>query len=333
MSDTVPTAPVAPADEVKSLIQVPDSKPDAPPAYSPYLVPGPQGPAVPPPAALPAGMPVVYYSPQQPTTFPLHQPGNAAPVQYQPGRYPAPRQTPVTWMPGPTPMPDCLPGLELLTQLDSIHVLQHFQPVERVVNFEMNNRYDVRNDENQMVYTVNEDTDDYTRNVYKGLRPFVLRVTDALGREVMTMQRPFKCTVCCYCCCPSTRQEMEVQCPPGVTLGFIREQWRLCRALFSIQNEKREAVMSIRGPCATYRCCSSSVFQVTSLEGVSTGSITKKWTGLMTEVVDADHFEIQFPLDLDVKKKAMIFAASFLIDFMYFERSAESYHQSRRHHH
>lgn len=59
-----------------------------------------------------------------------------------------------------------------------------------------------------MVYIVTEDTDDFTRNAYRTLRPFVLRVTDFTGREIMTMQRPFRCTCCCFCC-PSTRQEVR----------------------------------------------------------------------------------------------------------------------------
>ncbi|XP_034852288.1 phospholipid scramblase 4-like [Mirounga leonina] len=60
-----------------------------------------------------------------------------------------------------------------------------------------------------MVYIVTEDTDDFTRNAYRTLRPFVLRVTDCMGREIMTMQRPFRCTYCCLCC-PSTRQEVVI---------------------------------------------------------------------------------------------------------------------------
>lgn len=61
-----------------------------------------------------------------------------------------------------------------------------------------------------MVYIVTEDTDDYTRNAYRNLRPFVLRVTDCLGREIMTMQRPFRCTCCCFCC-SCARQEVREQ--------------------------------------------------------------------------------------------------------------------------
>ena len=43
------------------------------------------------------------------------------------------------------------------------------------------------------------------------------------------------------------------------------------------------------------------------------GSITRKWNGMLSAMSDADHFEIHFPLDLDVTMKAMIFRACFLI--------------------
>ncbi|XP_016021603.2 phospholipid scramblase 4 isoform X3 [Rousettus aegyptiacus] len=240
MSGVDPAAPKEPTDEVENQIKSPDPRPDAPPDYNSHFVPGPPGAAVLPPAGYPGGLPMGYYSPRQPSTFPLCQPiGGTHPIQYQPGKYPVPNQSaPITWMPGPTFMPNCPPGLEYLTQL-------------------------------------------------------------------------------------------EVQCPPGVTIGFVMEHWNLCRAVYSIQNEKKENVMRVRGPCSTYGCGSDSVFEVKSLDGVSDiGNIIRKWNGLMSSMGDADHFDIHFPLDLDVKMKAMIFGACFLIDFMYFERSPPQ-HSSR----
>ncbi|XP_044610648.1 phospholipid scramblase 4 [Equus asinus] len=331
MSGVVPTAPEKPAEEGENRVEAPDPRPDNPPNYKSHCVQGPPGPAVPPPASCPGGLPMRFYSPQQPSTFPLYQPTSGIdPIQYQPGKHPMPNQSaPITWMPGPTLMPNCPPGLECLAQLDNIHVLQHFEPLEKVTGFETNNRYDIKNDLDQMVYIVTEDTDDFTRNSYRTLRPFVLRVTDCGGREIMTMQRPFRCTCCCFCC-PSARQELEVQCPPGVTIGFVAEHWNLCRAVYSIQNEKKENVLGVRGPCSTYGCGSDSVFEVISLDGVSNiGSIVRKWNGLLSAMGDADHFEIHFPLDLDVKMKAVIFGACFLIDFMYFERPHHNVHQDR----
>lgn len=320
---SVHTVPEQPAGEMENQIKSPDPGPGAPPEYNSHFVPGPPGPAAPLPPGYPGGLPVGYYSPHQPSTFPLYLPTSGRhPIQYQPGKYPAPQHSvPVVWMPMPTLMLNCPPGLEYLAQLDNIHVLQHFEPLEIITGFETNNRYDIKNNLDQMVYFVNEDTDDYTRNAYRTLRPFVLRVTDFMGREIMTMQRPFRCSCCCFCC-PSTRQELEVQCPPGVTIGFVAEHWNLCRAVYSIQNERKEDMMGVYGPCSTYGCGSDSVFEVISLDGVSSiGSITRKWNGVLSAMSDADHFEIHFPIDLDVKMKAMIFGACFLIDFMYFESS------------
>nr|KAF6383272.1 hypothetical protein mPipKuh1_013728 [Pipistrellus kuhlii] len=249
-------------------------------------MPGPPGASVFPPAGYPRGLPMGY-NPQQPSAFSYCQPTSSThPIQYQPGNYPVPNKpASIIWMPGPTLMADCPPGLEYLKQLDNIHVLQHFEPLEMITHFETNNKYDIKNNLDQMVYIVTEDTDDFTRNAYRTLRPFVLRVSDFMGREIMTMQRPFRCTCCCFCC-PSTRQELEVQCPPGITIGFVMDHWNLCRAVYSIQNEKKENVLSV-------------------------------------PMGHADHFDIHFPLDLDVKMKAMIFGACFLIDFMYFERSPQ----------
>ncbi|XP_066203357.1 phospholipid scramblase 4 [Saccopteryx leptura] len=320
MSGVVPTAPEQTANEMKNQTRSTDPRPEAPPDYNSHVVPGPPVTAVPPPASHPGGLPVGDRGPQQPGPYPFGPPlGGTHPIQCQPGKHPVPDQSaPITWMPVPAPVPNCPPGLEYLTQLDNIHVLQHFEPLESV---DTHNKYDIKNNLDQMVYTVTEDAGDFTKNAYRTLRPFVLRVTDFRGREIMTMHRPFRCTCCCLCC-PSTRQEMQVHCPPGVPIGFVRDHWNLCRAVYSIQNERKENVLRMRGPCSTYGCGADSVFEVTALDGVSSvGRVIRKWNGVMSAMGDADHFDIRFPLDLDVKMKAMIFGACFLLDFMYFERA------------
>lgn len=48
--------------------------------------------------------------------------------------------------------------------------------------------------------------------------------------------------------------------------------------------------------------------------GKSIGRISKQWSGLLKEAfTDADNFGIQFPLDMDVKMKAVLMGACFLI--------------------
>lgn len=57
-----------------------------------------------------------------------------------------------------------------------------------------------------------------------------------------------------------------------------------------------------------------SLFQITTNNGEQVGKISKQWSGLAREMfTDADFFGINFPLDLDVKMKAVMLGACFLI--------------------
>lgn len=50
------------------------------------------------------------------------------------------------------------------------------------------------------------------------------------------------------------------------------------------------------------------------MDEVSIGKISKQWTGLLREVfTDSDNFGIQFPMDLDVRMKAVMIGVCFLI--------------------
>lgn len=55
--------------------------------------------------------------------------------------------------------------------------------------------------------------------------------------------------------------------------------------------------------------------QILTMDEISKiGKISKQWTGLLREAfTDSDNFGIQFPMDLDVKMKAVMIGACFLI--------------------
>ncbi|RMC02129.1 hypothetical protein DUI87_21293 [Hirundo rustica rustica] len=249
------------------------------------------------------------------------------------------------WMPIPPSIPNCPPGLEYLTQkvpltdferglpsqraaaglagvsdqtlLGTEHVVSHFSVV---TGFETNNKYELKNALGQRVYFAAEDTDCLTRNCWGPSRPFTIRIIDNLGREVITLQRPLRCSLCC---CPCCLQELEVQAPPGTTVGYVVQNWHACLPKFTIQDEKRMDVLKIIGPCIACRCCEDVNFEVKSLdETCAVGRISKQWTGFVREAfTDSDNFGISFPMDLDVKMKAVMIGACFLIDFMFFEYS------------
>ena len=55
-------------------------------------------------------------------------------------------------------------------------------------------------------------------------------------------------------------------------------------------------------------------------DGEEIGKVAKQFSGVARELItDADNFSVSFPLDLDVKIKAVLFGAVFLIDMMFFE--------------
>lgn len=286
----------------------------------------------PPPATAP-GMP--YGSPQQfPGTYqaagsygfqaqPMGVPGGfvVPPVQNQP------TMDGTIWMPIPPSIPNCPPGLEYLTQIDQILIHQQLEILEIVTGFEENNKYELKNALGQRVYFAAEDTDCLTRNCCGSSRPFTIRIVDNLGREVITLQRPLRCS---DCCCPCCLQELEVQAPPGKTVGYVVQNWHVCLPKFTIQDETRKDILKITGPCVVCRCCEDIHFEVKSLDETCTvGRISKQWTGFVQEMfTDADNFGISFPMDLDVKMKAVMIGACFLIDFMFFEHGGNKHQRA-----
>ncbi|KHJ89797.1 Scramblase [Oesophagostomum dentatum] len=84
------------------------------------------------------------------------------------------------------------------------------------------------------------------------------------------------------------------------------------------------------GLFANFGCCATECIVesppgnvVVTPSGQEIGSITKKWGGWLREAyTDADIFSVTFPIDLDVHAKAILLAATFLVDFMEFEQTA-----------
>lgn len=308
----------------------PHPKTNFPPAYNPQFPPagfqgptgqtgysGPQGTYLAPQAGY-LGPYNAYQGPPAGSPIPPGPGHPGFPVQSQPGYGQLAGPAGAAWMPAPAPPLNCPPGLEYLSQIDQILVHQQIELLEVLIGFETNNKYEIKNSLGQRVYFAVEDNDCCTRNCCGPSRPFNLKILDNLGREVVTMERPLRCSSCCFPCC---LQEIEIQAPPGVPIGYVTQKWHPCLPKFTVQNERREDVLKIIGPCIVCSCCSDIDFEIKSLdEQTVVGKISKQWSGIVREAfTDADNFGIQFPLDLDVKIKAVMLGACFLIDFMFFE--------------
>lgn len=215
------------------------------------------------------------------------------------------------------------PGLEYLTQIDQILIHQKIELLEAFVGFETNNKYEIKNSMGQIVYKANEDTDCCTRQCCGSLRSFDLDIKDNMDKVVIRLIRPLRCMACCFPCC---QQEMEVQAPPGTTIGYIKQDWHPFLPKFSIQGADGETFMKLDGPCFACNCCGDVNYELMGKDGEqSVGRISKQWSGLVKEAfTDTDNFNVQFPRDLDVKMKAVLLGATFLIDFLFFERGSNN---------
>ena len=266
----------------------------------PYGGPGAQ-PAFPGPQHSYGGPPAPYGGPPAPYGGP--------PGPYPPGTMVAPSQPP----------PGCPPGLQYLSMVDQLLVKQKVEVLEVITGFETANKYKVMNSLGQDVYKAKEDTGCCTRQCCGPARPFDMNITDNSGLEVIHLNRPLRCDNCCFPCC---LQEVEVSSPPGSVIGTVEQEWSILYPRFVIKDQSGTPVLKIEGPLCPCSCGGDVDFKVVTMEGREVGMITKQWSGLLREAfTDADNFGISFPLDLDVKVKATLLGALFLIDFMYFEQT------------
>ncbi|XP_061708739.1 phospholipid scramblase 1 isoform X3 [Cydia pomonella] len=223
----------------------------------------------------------------------------------------------------PTGLTNCPPGLEYLSMINQLLVHQKVELLEAFVGFETNNKYTIKNSVGQKVYFAVEDNDCCTRMCCGPMRPFDMKILDNFQNEVIHLRRPLACSTCW---CPCWLQSMEVTAPPGTVIGSIEQEWSICKPSFVIKNAAGDVVLRIKGPLCTYSICGDVGFKVYSKDGENkVGKITKQWSGLAREAfTDADYFGISFPMDLDVRIKAVLLGACFLIGSTFRKRSKKS---------
>uniref|UniRef100_A0A8C3NYE5 Phospholipid scramblase n=1 Tax=Cyanoderma ruficeps TaxID=181631 RepID=A0A8C3NYE5_9PASS len=189
-------------------------------------------------------------------------------------------------------------------------------------HFLNNPKYEIKNPLGQRVYFAVEENGCFDRKLCSPLRAFTIRIADNAGREVIRVIRPLRCNSCCF---PCFLQELEVQSPPGTIAGYVVQNWDPFLPKFTIQNQSKEDVLKIIGPCATCGCFEDVDFEVKALNEMTTiGKISKYWSGFVNNVfTNTANFGIQVPVDLDVRIKAVMIGACFLIDLMFFENSLD----------
>jgi len=149
---------------------------------------------------------------------------------------------------------------------------------------------------------------------------------------VMVFDRPCKCGQCCSCC-DICRQEMTAYDGEGGQVGYVKQPLfggGFAPKLEVMEREGEEPYATIESDamcCIAGLCCDHN-FVVKDDEGNEIGRVVKQKPSSFQELAvelasDADVFAIDFKRDLDVRKKATMFGALYLIDYMFFENEGE----------
>ncbi|XP_060077915.1 phospholipid scramblase 2-like [Ylistrum balloti] len=237
----------------------------------------------------------------------------------------------IQWMKRPQSLPGCPPGLEYLTNVDSLVVKQQMENLEVFTGWEAANKYKILNSQGQQVYFAAEESGMCERQCCGSNRGFSLHITDNTGQEIIKCVRDFKCCVgfCWLANFDAWAHEIAVEAPVGTVVGYVRQERSFWTPHYSIRDANRDLVFNIKGPCCVMNgCCWDQEFVVWSKDWTEeVGKINKKWGGFTKELyTDVDNFGINFPMDLDVKLKAVMLGAVFLIDFIFFEQKQNLHH-------
>ncbi|EDV94731.1 GH22506 [Drosophila grimshawi] len=153
-------------------------------------------------------------------------------------------------------------------------------------------------------------------------RYFDMKICDNFEQELINLNRPSGCLLApCIPCRPV--QAMEVSAPPGNVIGSIAHDWFICSPSFLIQNYIGDTILRVECNYRSVFKCGDVEFNVIhALNGQKVGKIYKRRPGLaITEMfTKADFFCLTFPMDLDVRMKAVLIGVTILIDSMSFEK-------------
>jgi len=230
----------------------------------------------------------------------------------------------VVYMPRPLALPGVPAGLEYLTQIDQILVHQQVHLLEAITGWEVRNKYQVKNSVGQQVYFATEESGICMRQCCANGRGFIMHITDNMGQEVMRVTREFKCCAgCCWCasasCCAWV---VTIEAPVGTVIGSVRQKGSYWIPKYDVMDGDGQKIFDIKGPCCIcqFICCPDDLDFNITVDNREIGKISKQWGGVARECFTrASNFSLAFPIDLDVRMKAVLLGAVFLVDFMFFE--------------
>jgi len=190
-----------------------------------------------------------------------------------------------------------------------LRVRQHKEWGQILTGWETRNRYSIEDQEGQPVLFAGETGTGLgavlLRHFLKNKRPFTIEIRDPEGGLVLTVKRPWRFWL----------SRAEVTDGTGQQIGAIQQRWAFFKRRFTVEDQLGRPAAEIEGP----------FFKPWTFEvhhrGGPIGWIRKRWSGLLKEAfTQADNFSLELAPTIDDQLRPLCLAATFLVDFVYFER-------------
>ena len=199
-------------------------------------------------------------------------------------------------------------NLPAVVSTQSLVVRQQKEFTEIFTDFETKNQYAIQLPNGHTVLHAAETGGGamafLARNFLKASRPFHMSLRDASGASALELDRPWRWLF----------SRLEVADGGGRPLGAIQQRFAFLAKKFSILDAGGAEIASLHGPLLrpwTFRVL---------VQGQEVGTISKKFGGILREAfTDADTFGLELSPAMEPALRVMALAATFLIDFLYFE--------------
>jgi uncharacterized protein YxjI len=202
-------------------------------------------------------------------------------------------------------------NLPALLAAEALVVRQQQELTEVFSSLETRNRYAIELPNGHTVLYAAETGEGagafLSRNLLANKRPFHISLRDASGSSAMELRRPWTWFF----------SQLHVFAGDGTPLGRIEQRFAIFSKRFSVFDPAGAEIATLHGPMLR-----PWTFRVLAREQ-EVGQITKQWSGLLKEAfTNADTFGVQFGPAMDPRLRMLALAATFLIDFLYFEKQS-----------
>jgi uncharacterized protein YxjI len=205
------------------------------------------------------------------------------------------------------------PSLAVFQAPQRLTVRQRKNWMEIITSFDARNKYVVYDEMGNPVFNVEEQGSGFgsliKRLFLRNMRPFTSHVEDLTGQgQLLELKKPFRFIF----------HRLAVHDAQGNLLGAIQKRWTWFRRKYTIEGPDGQEIATLFGPF--WRPWTFKILLPNQPQEV--GLIQKKWSGLLKEAfTDADNFWVDFAAVSDPRLRAVLFAATMLIDIVHFENA------------